>query len=270
MAKFCLVSDIHLAFGGIVIDNTENADCLIMAGDIFEFADMTAQDALIGDYRHEFFKNISDQFPLVLWTPGNHEFYDHSIQGGPEQAKKCLEKNGWGNIKIVNNETVEVKGIPVHCATLWTGMNNSNPVIMHKAEMGMNDYRCIAYNETRGDNTIPVQLRANHTIHEHIKSVQYLKDVLSKDTRDCVVMSHHGPLMQCADTGHGNGGLEYAYASDLSELILDNPHIKKWCYGHTHNRGSIQCGETEVITNARGYYRYESMASTFEPFYFEV
>ena len=53
---------------------------------------------------------------------------------------------------------------------------------------------------------------------------------------------------QYADDG-GNG----YYMSDLSDLILDNPHIKLWCYGHVHYQYDSMFGDTRMLNNCVGY-----------------
>jgi hypothetical protein len=52
---------------------------------------------------------------------------------------------------------------------------------------------------------------------------------------------------------HMNG----AYHSDLSEIMLDNTHIKLWTHGHTHHCFDYVIGETRVVCNPRGYDGYE-------------
>ncbi len=39
----------------------------------------------------------------------------------------------------------------------------------------------------------------------------------------------------------------------MDKLIVDNPQIQWWVYGHTHWRSHQTIGNTKVITNAIGY-----------------
>ena len=57
-----------------------------------------------------------------------------------------------------------------------------------------------------------------------------------------------------------NGG----YHSDLSEFILDNPQIKLWTHGHTHEDFDYMIGSTRVVCNPRGYINYESRANNWK------
>jgi hypothetical protein len=57
-----------------------------------------------------------------------------------------------------------------------------------------------------------------------------------------------------------NGG----YSSDLSQFILDNPQIKLWTHGHTHETFDYVIGETRIFCNPRGYIGYENRADEFK------
>ena len=63
-----------------------------------------------------------------------------------------------------------------------------------------------------------------------------------------------------------NGG----YASDLSELILDNPQIKLWTAGHMHHSYRYHIGDTLVACNPRGYIGYETCADNFRLKYVDL
>lgn len=261
MPKFCLASDLHLEYGSVIIDNTENADCLLLAGDVVGFCELKIKSDFLYSYIDEFFRNVSDQFKQVIWVPGNHEWYDYTF---PNVASEYLESMGFGNIKIALNETIHVDHVPVHTTTLWTDFNRENPNVLFAASHEMNDYKFIQYKHATG---IPVMLTPQYVLHDHKMAVQYLETALL-DKSPCVVMTHHSPLMQ---TLSGTGSLmDYYYGSDLSNLILDNPHITNWCFGHTHNRVEYQIADTIVRSNCRGYNGHEPMTRTFYPVFFDV
>ena len=60
--KIALCSDIHLEFGHLPIENTENADVLLLAGDICTAHGFS--DDLTRNSYYEFFKHCSIEFPL--------------------------------------------------------------------------------------------------------------------------------------------------------------------------------------------------------------
>ena len=77
--KVALASDIHVEFGTIELNNTENADVLILSGDICIADDMRiGTDFGKGEEFLKFFQHCSREFPEVIYISGNHEHY-HGI-----------------------------------------------------------------------------------------------------------------------------------------------------------------------------------------------
>ena len=75
MTKFYLASDLHLEFGDLRIENKDNVDCLILAGDVVEIEQLKKDGTTKKPYIAEFFKQINSDFKQVIWIPGNHEYY---------------------------------------------------------------------------------------------------------------------------------------------------------------------------------------------------
>ena len=61
-----------------------------------------------------------------------------------------------------------------------------------------------------------------------------------------------------------------AYSSRLDQFILDNPQIKLWTHGHTHEEFDYMIGSTRVVCNPRGYINYEDRADEFKLKYVEI
>ena len=61
-----------------------------------------------------------------------------------------------------------------------------------------------------------------------------------------------------------------AYSSRLDQFILDNPQIKLWTHGHTHEEFDYMIGSTRIVCNPRGYINYEDRADHFELKTFEI
>jgi Icc-related predicted phosphoesterase len=97
------------------------------------------------------------------------------------------------------------------------------------------------------------------------KQLDFLKD------QKVVMVTHHAPTFRSIDPAYAHDTvMNYAYASDLSEFILDHPQIKIWIHGHMHHRQEYCVGETIVTSNPRGYVRHQRSADTFEIEYIEV
>jgi predicted phosphodiesterase len=94
--KIAVASDIHLEFGDLEIVNDQNAQVLILSGDILVARDITQQDpyGIMGpEYRsnryHDFMQRCSAQFPHVIYIMGNHEHYNGDF-ATTEKHKRCV------------------------------------------------------------------------------------------------------------------------------------------------------------------------------------
>ena len=83
--KIAVCSDLHLEFGDLDLQNTGNADVLVLSGDIMVARDLiTLEDTqkLLpssqrdrADKYFEFMMRCSDRFKMVIYLAGNHEHY---------------------------------------------------------------------------------------------------------------------------------------------------------------------------------------------------
>jgi hypothetical protein len=112
----------------------------------------------------------------------------------------------------------------------------------------------------------PSVFTPEHALEDHKKFLVFLKKTLAKNfTQKTVVCTHHTPSFTSChprykDDREMNGG----YHSELSSLILDNPQIKLWTHGHTHELFDYMVGSTQVVCNPRGYWGYEDIADCFK------
>jgi Icc-related predicted phosphoesterase len=266
--KIKIVSDLHLEFSDLLLDNNQGADVLILSGDIMVAQDLhdhpeytnTSDQKAIADgtglgkrqqsaqrYR-DFLKRCSFQFPHVVYVAGNHEFYNGKFYAGIDYLRtECAR---YPNVFFLEDDTKIIDGVVFVGATLWTDMNRGDPITQMVSKDSMNDFRVI-----RNDRNGFSKLRPSDVINRHIKSKQYFQHVLDNHKNDrCVVVGHHSPSYQSvhpmyASDLHLNG----AYHSELSEFILDRPQIRLWCHGHTHHAQDYQIGETRIVCNPRGY-----------------
>lgn len=263
-----IVSDLHLEFSDINIQNTNNADVLILGGDICVAQDLhdhpepnnTADQAVIAAgtglgrrqqsaqrYR-DFFKRCSFQFPHVIYIAGNHEFYNGKFYAGIEYLREECAK--YSNVYFLENDTKVIDDVTFVGATLWTDMNKGDPLTMHAIEGMMNDFRII-----KNDKRNYAPMSARDVASRHARTLGYFRSVLAEQhDRKFVVVGHHSPSFQSVhdlykDQYLMNGG----YHSDLSEFIMDHPQIKLWTHGHTHHPFDYMIGETRVVCNPRGY-----------------
>lgn len=280
--KVALASDLHLEFGDINLKNTENAEVLILSGDI-----MLAQDLhdhpepetpyspeiikLLGsrqikamEYRN-FLKRCSSEFPHTIMIAGNHEFYHGKWVGSLQDLRN--ECNKFSNIYFMENDCKIIGDMTFIGCTLWTDMNKFDPITLHAVNDMMNDFRIIR-NDERGY----TKLRPAHAASRHRRSVEYIKTVIEgKFDQQFVVVGHHAPSFMSIHENYKNDILmNGAYASDLSEFILDHPQIKLWTHGHTHHPFDYIIGDCRVVCNPRGYAGYDHRAEEFELVYLDI
>ena len=283
--KVALCSDIHLEFSPISLDNTENADVLILSGDICVAKDLSERDVYnaVGEHDksnriHTFFQECCARFPRVIYIAGNHEHYHGDIRLTLGNLRHCL---GYlRNLDILEKEFVEIGDTMFFGATLWTDMNKEDPNTLYSIKGYMNDYRIIT--DVHNDVNFRAQDGKFHTrrgkfspeesVIQHKETLELLdKAIASRPSDKWVIVGHHAPSKlstkpQYEDDYIVNG----AYSSDLSEFILNHPQIKMWTHGHTHHDFDYTIGSTRVVANPRGYHGYEHQADIFELQFFEV
>ena len=283
--KIALASDVHLEFGPLEIDNTENADVLILSGDIITAAQLDPYDPhrLMGEEHrsnqwHDFFEHCCQQFPHVVYVMGNHEHYNGDFT---ESYDLLVERLGYlQNLYILDKQVVEIGGTIFYGGTLWTDMNQEDELTMHSIVRRMNDYSI--RNKSRdervedmlglGMTTRRGYLEPEDTVADHKEYLAVLQNVLDiYHDMPFVVVGHHAPSQQSTHPHYRNQHImNGAYSSDLSEFILSNPQIKVWTHGHTHHNFDYMIGSTNVWCNPRGYDGYEIQAGRWELEYKEL
>lgn len=269
--KFSLASDLHLEFGPLVLDNTENTDVLVLAGDIFvakalqdtNRSFVSARDRYQADRIVDFFKEARDQWDDIILVFGNHEYYGTTIDDGA--VEKALQDSiDLRGVHILNPGTVTIKGVKFVGATMWTSFKDRNPTIMQHAKQSMNDFRLIFSAETGH----PIRPEDIADIHDD--EVSFMWREIDKAEDPVVVVTHHAPTsLSIADEWKGDP-INYAYDAGMEEFILNNPKIKVWVHGHTHHCVDYMAGETRVVSNQRGYAGRQKMADSFELLTVEV
>ena len=259
--KVLCVSDLHLEFSSLEIKNTDNIDVLILAGDIIIASDTECTPANercdldkhavrpISHQRYlEFFEQIASEFPLVLYVAGNHEHYNGDLFKTKNLLKTFLVNIP--NVFFLNNEVFKYKGIVFFGGTMWTDFNKGDPLTQHAVVDMMNDFTLI-----RNDRAGWRKIRAYDLMQEFNHFKETLKFICEENRdSDIFVISHHAPSpMSINDRFRTAYLMNGAYASDLSEFILDHENIKNWVHGHMHDSIDYELGQCRIICNPRGY-----------------
>lgn len=233
--KLHILSDIHLEFGKFHLPKTD-ADVLILAGDIG-----------VGKSARNFIDECRKEV-RTLYIPGNHEYYG----GGPMEDVEKYWHDVMGD-DFLQRKCTTINGFKIGGATLWTNMNQENPVTLLKAQWGMSDFN-------RGSTWQGEPWSAEASVERHCRLLEFLR-IECPD----IVMTHHAPSFDSIDSSRYNDPtLDGAYASALEQIFSDAWSPKLWVHGHIHKSNDYIIGTTRVVSNPRGYMNYAENP-TFNP-----
>ena len=255
--KIRVVSDIHQEFSDLYRKPWYNIEpleddkdtVLLLAGDIFAFADdhttKLYDPADLTSSKRKWCLDLAKRFKAVCYVLGNHEWYGCDLVH--DQYRIYHELDRIKNFYVMNQRMVRIDGVSIIGATLWSSMNNSNPLVMNACQRNLNDYRVISF---AGKKLIP-----EHTIKQFHSDKHYIFEMANREVaagHKVVVMTHHAPcelsIMEKYRGDPCNGG----FASDLSNEILDSK-ISLWAHGHMHDGFDYIVGNTIVVCNPYGY-----------------
>jgi Icc-related predicted phosphoesterase len=159
--RIALASDVHLEFGFLNIRNTENADVLILSGDICVASALRDRDThgiMEGkghsESFHKFFQQACEEFKNVVYVMGNHEHYngDFALSGTNIRSKLAYLKN----LHFLEKELVKIDDVTFIGGTLWTDMNKEDPMTMFHVQRRMNDFRIVQNSNRMVTRTVPI------------------------------------------------------------------------------------------------------------------
>lgn len=262
--KISFVSDLHLEFRDYPNFKKESGgDVLLLAGDIlvaaglFEHRTDAASRKLKKYVAGDFKNDLLDKYERVFYVMGNHEHYDSIFKNTKNTIAEFFADNHIDNVTILDNDQIDLGDYRLIGATLWSDYEKASPISMQDCYNFMNDYRCIGYldvNDINYFNKYSRMIMPSFLLNEHDISKAYINDVLKeRESKPTIVMTHHAPSYLSLNKKHSGNGLDGAYASDLSDLILGWPQIKYWVHGHTHMNVDYAIGSTRVLSNQWGY-----------------
>ena len=100
--KLNILSDLHLGFGAFETPQND-ADAVILAGDISRPREAAAWALRLGK--------------PVLYVPGNHEFYDASIDDALAELKRLCAGTP---VHVLDDKEIVLDGVRFLGTTLWT------------------------------------------------------------------------------------------------------------------------------------------------------
>lgn len=280
--KIAIASDCHIEFEQLELHNTENADLLILAGDIiigddlFEKGEIHYLDDREFTHKrseryHSFFQQVCEEFPNIIYIFGNHEYYHGDFATTFSRTKEKLSY--LKNLHILEKEKFVLDDVTFLCGTMWTDFNNGDETAMRQIGYMMNDYQLV-----KNTNKEPPDgyRTAYFTTQDAYKDFQSFWDfavpeLQNEENKKVIMVTHHCPSKICVPEKYqGDTKMNPGYVTELDDFILDNPKITHWVCGHSHRRLDAMIGSTNILMNCRGYAGREEMAENFELKYFEV
>lgn len=237
--KIQVLSDLHNEFyRDAVPDITPcGADIIVLAGDID-----------IGERGLEWAKSQEEKLSTpIIYVPGNHEYYGFDY-----------------NFILENKRFVYVRDdVRFICATLWTdymayGGKGDEWFNKQRAKEFMADFSRIKIGDIRS--------QPDDFQYFNMLDIEFIKNSLDESfDGKTVVVTHHGPSIQCQHTMFGHNREGSFFYNDLDFFFnYEDYGIDLWIYGHTHSNLDIMMGETRLVSNQRGYPR-EYSNDSFDP-----
>ncbi len=247
-----LASDLHLEFlhrkfpASIRVSRlyTPWADVLILAGDIHNGARAVE---IFGRWPHP-----------VIYVPGNHEFYDHTI----EQTLTMIKKAAHNSAVIVMDRTQWVfQGVRFLGCILWTDYElngeDQKPRAMRACEARLADHRKImgVQNPSEG-------FTASRALALHLRDREWLEEKLEESfDGPTVVVTHHGPHSKSVHVRHADDPCNAGFVSNLEPLIGG---ADLWVHGHVHDSFDYRVGRCRVVANPGSYAQGMSSAKVYD------
>ena len=225
------MSDVHLEFGPLIMPGDPEA-ILILAGDI----------TTVRKTKEEFFQQCVDKYKHVIYIMGNHEYYG----GDWDTAKELIQMTLPKEIHFLENESVVLDGVLFIGATLWTDMNNADPLTIYECGNKMNDYHLVSKDGCK--------LTPEATLEAHYAAKEFITGALTfANGHKTVVITHHMPSYSCVHQRYKDENLlNGAYRSDLEDIIYKyEPDL--WVFGHSHHSHHSYVHNTRLYSNPRGY-----------------
>ena len=227
--RFQILSDLHLDFhqdsGISFLESLDpgDTDVLLIAGDFGEIKAVEYMEKRLGI--------LANKYPMVVYTPGNHEYYKSS----PHKTERILQNaiKTLPNVKIPINGIVELEnGKRIIGGTMWFPFRSDNDL----NSWGFNDFRLI-------DRFVPWVCRQNEVF------LELLEDELKEGD---IVLTHHAPSALSLDPEHEGSRLNRFYYTDGEVLVKDRKPAM-WVHGHIHCQNKYRIGDTLVVSNPLGY-----------------
>lgn len=218
---------------------------LILAGDIWHAKKPFSY------FGHSWIKEVSKKFKYVLCTLGNHDLWNGNYPNTYKDFKEKIKEQGLENVFLLQNDTILIGDMKFVGGTLWTDFMGGDNRCLYEASNIMMDYKYIKYGQDFN------KLKPVHLFRSFIDTKKYIFENAIKDypEQEVWVLTHHSPSYQSLEDSQKMDHLKYEnalYHSNLDEEIKVS-EISVWVHGHSHHAQSYKIGNSEVLSNPKGY-----------------
>lgn len=234
--KIAVHSDLHTEVSLCTLDALDQADLLLLAGDIGDMQTLPLFFAAL--------RRVAPTLP-TLYVLGNHECYGHDFHQAKEDYRRLALHY---DVRLLDNEAVWFGDVLIAGTILWSDFRLAGDATasMAWAQQTLPDFKYIRYEDRL--------FTAQDLSIEHQQAVRFLSDALSHRAAHKLVISHFLPSRVLVDERHARdreGLLRSAYwTSELPELYAQ---ADTWIYGHSHSNIELTHGGCRFISNQRGY-----------------
>ncbi|MBV7434587.1 metallophosphoesterase family protein [Cardiobacteriaceae bacterium TAE3-ERU3] len=236
--KIAIHSDLHTEVSLCTLDGLDEADLLVLAGDI---GDKYTLPIFLERMRRD-----APDLP-TLYVMGNHEFYHHEYFEAKETYRDICAAY---DVRMLDNEAVLFNDVLIAGTVLWSDfcLAGDQAASMAWAQRVLPDFKYIAYRDAI--------FTADDMLAEHQVAVQFLQETLQREAAHKLVISHFLPSRKVVAPKHAKIAddlIRSAYwTSDLPDLY----HLADtWIYGHSHENVLTSDKGCRFISNQRGYSR---------------
>jgi predicted phosphodiesterase len=237
--KILPLSDLHLEFSALHIPNTDKADVTLLIGDIHTGIRGVQWAANTIESEH------------IIYILGNHEYYGGKYPDTLDKIRAEAEKYS-PNFHVLENESVVIDDVTFFGCTLWTDFALFGDATVGKFDCyeKINDYKHITLgNADRHRKIVPADTENWHHVSvDALRAGLYDEEIDSKR----VICTHHAPSPKSLSPRFFSDPTSAAYASSLDGFVAYSG-ARYWFHGHLHDSVDYTLGDTQVISNPRGY-----------------
>lgn len=236
--KFRIFSDIHLDFDYGSRNNLWQPEVLA--------ADIDTTLILAGDLWHgdkliqvsEWLNYLAHRFKHVVVVLGNHDYW---FSPNWRRTAYQLRELVGNNVHVLEKQVVDIEGVRIGGATLWTSMGNGSPASIIAGKNYTNDLQYIK----------------GMKVADWMSEFHYTSEWLLESEVD-ILVTHFVPSTRFTEDRFIGSPGNCMFNSDLVEqIVLIHPEYKMpkyWVFGHTHHQVKEVVENTKFICNPRGYY----------------